>query len=262
MAIRKLQLPNTKCTFPKICEFIIDNYDKFDAYKPRVVNPKSHAEFELKPMFRELNQFDLNLWNSWGISQQGMIATKIYPISNYIRDGRLINWESNNEDPGYAYYIDSNNIDHWKLYFPLRSKTSQYKKHLTNSFSIIDGYDNKQKGNILFIMKSKKELAMLVSHLLKYKIEIPSVTFKTILGESIILPNSTSSEIQNNFRRTCVMFDNDEAGLACTERFSVIKDCLSFTHHIPYKDLTDSYVKNKDKTATVINRIINTMWKI
>lgn len=253
-----------KCTFPKCCEFIINNYSEFTNKLPSVIRVKQKSNFELIPYFRGFDIVDANIWTAWGISSKAMQICKIYPIEGYSRNTIVSKWSNNALDPGYAMSLGSlDNIALWKLYFPLRDKHSKFGKFISNSYNIIEEYDNKQKGNILVLFKSKKEVAFFVTQCLKNNVKLPiNVVVKTLLSESVILPSIMRNEINLNFRAKILVFDNDDAGRAATERFSCLENCYQYTYNIPNKDLTDTYKSDPKKGVATFLGLIKLIWQI
>ena len=253
-----------KASFPKACEFIINNYSEFTNKQPRLIRVKQKSNFELIPYTRFLNKVDGRIWSNWGICSDAMHICKIYPIETYSRNGVVSKWSNNELDPGYAISLGSKDgVDLWKLYFPLRDKHNKFGKFITNSYNIIEEYDPKQKGNILVLFKSKKEVAFFITQCLKHNIKLPTNTvLKTVLSESIILSNLMRNELSNNFRATILIFDNDSAGIFATERLSCIANSYSFTHRIPNKDLTDTYSNDRNKGIETFKQLIKLIWSI
>ena len=107
---------------------------------------------------RQWNEDDARYWKQFGVTLQFLNINFVYPVEQF-----YINKNVNPEpkyyysysDPCYAYYLgkDRNDINSFKLYFPLRDK-SHHARFITNS-NHLEGIHNLNKKNYDYIILTK-----------------------------------------------------------------------------------------------------------
>ena len=111
---------------------------------------------------RQWNEDDAKYWNQFGITLQFLNINFVYPVEQF-----YINKNVNPEpkyyytysDPCYAYFLgrDRNDINSFKLYFPLRDK-SHHARFITNSNHLEGIYNlNKKDYDYIVLTKSSKD---------------------------------------------------------------------------------------------------------
>lgn len=246
-------------SFIEVCTYIINNKLNLKGVN-RVIELHKSIEFELTACSRRPFKQDIALWESWGINYDMLEVLKIYPIKSYCRSvhGELLKskWKDCPEDRGYCMDLENGKF---KLYFPMRSKSSKYPRFITNSFKPIDYYNPTDIGDKLLVAKSRKEIGFILSYIVKHQLIINGLQVCSLSSESIIPDTHTINSMSSNFRKVFVLQDNDSAGIECTNRFGIIPNAFALTSHIPKsigKDLTDVYQKNPSEAHRVLKNIL------
>jgi hypothetical protein len=210
------------------------------------VLPESNTHTAIRCATQDFSTSQLNWWKSFGISIKTLQLYNVYSVSSYWINDR---WY---EKKCYGYYGGKkDDIEYWKLYFP-----GERIKFLSNwTKKMIQGWTQLDKhGDILVITKSLKDV------MLFHELGINSIA---PLSETCALDRSfIINTLSKRFKRVCVMYDNDIAGIEGMIRVKKMlcekKKCNILFFWIPRrykaKDITDFYkMYGYDKTIELIN---------
>lgn len=158
-----------------------------------------------------ISPIDAWYWGKYHISKETLYKFKVYPISYYTLSYDNITHikqaEYTSEDPIYAYKVN----DRFKIYRPLtKFKINKWRGNLRKQN--VFGYEQLPKqGDLLIITKSLKDVMVLYE--LGYTAIAPS-------SESTEIPKDIIAELKTRFKRIVLFFDNDEAGIKHSLKYS------------------------------------------
>lgn len=194
----------------------------------------------LKCKVRDWKQYDLDYWNSFGISKKWLEYADVYPISHkiIIRDNERMIFSA--DKYAYAYVEFKENNTTLKVYQPFNTKG--YKWSNNHDKSVISLWTKIPKeGYILCICASLKDALCLWANT-----GIPSIA---VQGEGYTMSNTAINELKKRFKNIFILFDNDEAGLIDGKKLS---EQTGFTNVIlpkinNTKDISDLYKSLSNK---------------
>lgn len=236
-------LPSMKSTLIKF---------KLKKSKKKVVFNKAKIECKI----RDWKDYDLEYWNSQGISLEFLKFGNIYPISYIFVTKNNKTYRFAAEKYAYAYIEKKDNIVTMKIYQP---KSDIRKWINSNDNSVWDLWTKLPKnGDILFITSSRKDALCLWENT-----NIPSTSLQ---GEGYIPKEKVINQLKQRFKKIYIFFDNDfDKEENYGRNYAIF---LSKLFDIPFieipseykcKDPSDLYkkLKNKEQFKQIILNLIS-----
>lgn len=158
---------------------------------------KSVGKVEVK--VRPWKQYDLDYWNSFGVSLPWLKFGEIYPISHIIFTKDGVSRAIPAEKHAYVYVERKDGIISFKIYQPYSTDYKWMSKH---DSSVWDLWTKIPKhGDILIITSSRKDALAIWSNT-----GIPSLSLQ---GEGYIPKEHVVKQLKERFSRVFVLYDND-----------------------------------------------------
>lgn len=165
---------------------------------------KVNSQIDLQCKVREWRDYDLEYWDSYGISLKWLKYADIYPISHKIIIKDSVSYTFGADKYAYAYVEFKEGKVTLKIYQPFNKKG--YKWSNKHDKSVISLWTKvPKKGNRICICSSLKDALCLWANT-----GIPSLA---IQGEGYRMSNTAINELKKRFNRIYICLDNDEAGL-------------------------------------------------
>lgn len=188
---------------------------------------------------RNWTDFDLNWWNTFGITESTLKKYKVFPVETVFINGEIKNFYTQ-ANPIYGYYFGKlDGVEQWKIYFPKRTSV----RFLLNS-SLLQGAKQLPKtGELLVITKSLKDVMSL------YELGVNAVAPQ---AESTTISKRQISALQNRFTYNVTNGDWDRAGqrFMFNSRRLYPTYCLAFKDKGYYgKDISDFIAKHGKENA-------------
>lgn len=180
---------------------------------------------------QEFTDVDINYWKQFNISINTLKKFNVNSIKYYLCNG-IVKGTYKRENPMYAYKVYNN----FKIYRPLADKYTKWRNNLTDYD--IQGYEQlPQKGDILFITKSMKDIMCL--HEMGYPAVSPS-------SESTFLPKDVLEQLKTRFKRIIILFDRDTAGVKRSRKLSreTGLEAMFINKKFKAKDISDAVKAN------------------
>lgn len=180
---------------------------------------------------QEFTDIDINYWKQFNISINTLKKFNVNSIKYYLCNG-IVKGTYKRENPMYAYKVYNN----FKIYRPLADKYTKWRNNLTDYD--IQGYEQlPQKGDILFITKSMKDIMCL--HEMGYPAVSPS-------SESTFLPKDVLEQLKTRFKRIIILFDRDTAGVKRSRKLSreTGLEAIFINKKFKAKDVSDAVKAN------------------
>jgi hypothetical protein len=199
---------------------------------------KKHSKSILECKIRDWKPYDLQYWESFGISLPWLKFGEVYPISHTFitKDDKKYTFRA--EKYAYAYVERKDGIVTLKIYQP---KSINRKWCNSGNASVWDLWSQLPKtGDKLFITSSRKDALCLWENTL-----IPAISMQ---GEGYIPKQSVIDELKNRFKNIYIFFDNDFDKEENHGR--QYAQFLSKMFNIPYIEIPDEY-KVKDPSDFV-----------
>lgn len=207
----------------------------------KITSVKSYSgETDLQCKVRDWREYDLEYWESFGISLDWLRYAEVYPISHKIvlkRDNRYV---FRADKYAYAYVEHKEGKVTLKIYQPFNKDGYKWSnKHDTSVISLWTKVP--EYGDKICICSSLKDALCLWSNT-----GIPSLA---IQGEGYRISDTAISELKRRYKQVFILFDNDEAGLIDGVKLS---EATGFTNIVlpsinEAKDISDLYLSLQDK---------------
>lgn len=195
---------------------------------------------ELRCKVREWQNYDIEYWESYGISLPWLKYANVYPISHIIIVKGEAKYTVKADKFAYAYVEKKEGKVTLKIYQPFSTKYKWTNKHDRSVLSLWTKIP--KNGLMCCICSSLKDALCLWSNT-----GIPSIA---VQGEGYSMSETAIQELKNRFDEVFILFDNDKAGL---EDSKTLSESTGFTNIIipqewGEKDISDYYkaIKNKD----------------
>lgn len=201
--------------------------------------------FTLTP--RQWDKTDLELWKSWGISQEILEFYCVSPVGKIYLDN-FVYWISSRFNPIYKYQFGKQ----FKAYRPLSPKGTNWTGDAKSS--IIVGWDQLPQDKLkdLIITKSLKDVCTLRG--LGYWAISP-------MAESVIFDEETIEKIKTRASNIYLLFDYDYTGIHQTnylKKYGFNYFFMSTNRHERRLDVSDYYKKfGECKTRLFLQTKIN-----
>lgn len=211
---------------------------------------RTNSGIDLQCKVREWRDYDIEYWNSYGISIEWLKYADVYPISHKIVIKDDISYAFGADKYAYAYVEFKEGRTTLKIYQPFN--TRGYKWANRHDRSVISLWTKVPKeGDRVCICSSLKDALCLWANT-----GIPALA---IQGEGYGMSNTAISELKRRFKQVYICLDNDKVGL---------EDALSLASKTDFtnvvlpqfqggKDISDLYkvLNNKDKFKETILKL-------
>lgn len=230
--VKFVSLFTGKTEYSDILSDIVDKLNITNSTK--LVSSKQYipsTETVIGVVRQEFTDVDINYWKQFNISVDTLKKFNVNSIKYYLCNG-IVKGTYKRENPMYAYKVYNN----FKIYRPLADKYTKWRNNLTDYD--IQGYEQlPQKGDILFITKSMKDIMCL--HEMGYPAVSPS-------SESTFLPSDVLEQLKTRFKRIIVLFDRDKAGCKQSRKICQKMNLNALFVHKKFKakDISDAIKVN------------------
>lgn len=154
-----------------------------------------HNSSVLNVTIREWHDYDLEYWDSYGISKEWLKFGRIYPISQiFINNNRFPA-----EKHAYVYIEKKDGNITMKVYQPFSTRMKWLSKHDNSVWDLWDRLP--KKGNKLIITSSRKDALCIWSNT-----GIPAISLQ---GEGYIPKEHVVQQLKDRFNIIYVLYDND-----------------------------------------------------
>lgn len=223
---------------------------KKDYRKVKISNTlESSKRLEVK--VRKWKSCDKEYWESYGVTIEALINADVYPVSHRIieREGKTVAIPM--DKLAYAYVERKDKKVTIKLYQPLNNKG--YKWLGTHRGDVVSLWNTlPEKGDICCLCSSVKDALCLTCNT-----GIPAIALQ---GEGYVMGNTAQRNLRSRFKRICVLYDNDDAGLEYARKTS---ESTGFENIVlprfeGGKDLSDYYkTKGKEEFVSLMDKLFN-----
>lgn len=200
---------------------------------------------------KKFDTWDLQYWNTYGITQELLDKYNVSPIKFVYKDKELI-WRGTKSNPIYCYYFpESHKI---KLYRPL-NPVKQYKWLSSCNASDVHGYEHyikgKPKHKVLFITSSNKD-AMVIN----------SFGFPCIApqAETVIIEQEVMEKLLRYYKYIYILMDADPAGWKINSKYKELYPnvfSITIPLHASTKDISDFRKRyGKYKTYKLLKKLL------
>lgn len=214
-----------------------------------VHNIRINPIIDIQCKTREWRDYDLEYWNSYGISLKWLKYADVYPISHKIvvKEDRSLVYGA--DKYAYAYVEFKEGKTTLKIYQPFNKKgfkwANRHDKSVISLWTKIP-----MTGERVCICSSLKDALCLWANT-----GIPSLA---VQGEGYGMSNTAVNELKKRFNKVYICFDNDKAGLIDGEKLSKTTGFINIV--LPEfdggKDISDMYKTFNDKKLfkqTILN---------
>lgn len=196
----------------------------------------------LKCKVREWKDYDLEFWNSFGISKRWLEYADVYPISHKIIIKNDEKFVFSADKYAYAYVEFKDNKTTLKIYQPFNTKGFKWSNN--HDRSVISLWTKvPANGLMICICASLKDALCLWANT-----GIPSIA---VQGEGYSMSDTAIEELKRRFKHVYILFDNDEAGIVDGVKLA---EQTGFTNIVlprinDTKDISDLYksLENKEQ---------------
>jgi hypothetical protein len=196
----------------------------------------------LKCKVREWKDYDLEFWNSFGISKRWLEYADVYPISHKIIIKNDEKFVFSADKYAYAYVEFKDKKTTLKIYQPFNTKGFKWSNN--HDRSVISLWTKvPANGLMICICASLKDALCLWANT-----GIPSIA---VQGEGYSMSDTAIEELKRRFKHIYILFDNDEAGLVDGVKLA---EQTGFTNIVlprinEAKDISDLYksLENKEQ---------------
>ena len=203
---------------------------------------RTNSNIDLKCRVREWRDYDIEYWNSYGISLEWLKYADVYPISHKIVIKDNISYAFGADKYAYAYVEFKEGKTTLKIYQPFNTNGFKWaNRHDKSVISLWTKVPN--TGDKVCICSSLKDALCLWANT-----GIPSLA---IQGEGYKISNTAENELKRRFQKVYICLDNDKAGL---EDAKLLASKTGFTNVVlPQfdggKDISDMYkvFNNKER---------------
>lgn len=217
---------------------------------------RTSSGIDLQCRVREWRDYDIEYWNSYGISLKWLKYADVYPISHKIVIKDDISYAFGADKYAYAYVEFKEGRTTLKIYQPFNTRGYKWATGTDRSVWSLWTKIPKQ-GNNLIISSSLKDCLNLWANT-----GIPSICMQ---GEGYQPKPHVIEELKSRFKNIIVFYDNDEAGEKdsdfLVEKYKLKK--VSIPVDLGVKDPSDLYKKyGKDRYIEIIKELLSrVIWK-
>ena len=164
---------------------------------------RTSSGIDLQCRVREWRDYDIEYWNSYGISLEWLKYADVYPISHKIVIKDDISYAFGADKYAYAYVEFKEERTTIKIYQPFNTKGFKWaNRHDRSVISLWTKVPS--KGERVCICSSLKDALCLWANT-----GIPALA---IQGEGYGMSNTAVSELKKRFKKVYICLDNDEPG--------------------------------------------------
>ena len=163
----------------------------------RGVIHKSNSILEVRT--RQWFDYDMEYWNSYGISRKWLEFGDVYPISHILITRDNITKVIPAEKLAYVYVERKDGKVSLKVYQPKSQRLKRLSKHDSSVWDLWSRLPD--RGDTLFITSSRKDALCLWENT-----GIPSVSLQ---GEGYVPKEKVINQLKQRFGRVIIFFDND-----------------------------------------------------
>ena len=178
----------------------------------KIVSTKEHSSnIDLQCKTREWRQYDIEYWESYGISLEWLKYADIYPISHkiVIKDGKRFVFPA--DKYAYTYVERKEGVITLKIYQPYNKKgfkwANRHNRSVVSLWTKVPEFGDK-----ICICASMKDALCLWANT-----GIPAIA---IQGEGYGMSDTAVSELRRRFKEVYILLDNDKAGLEDAKKLS------------------------------------------
>ena len=219
----------------------------------RGVIHKSNSILEVRT--RQWFDYDIEYWNSYGISREWLEFGDVYPISHILITRDNITKIIPAEKLAYVYVERKDGKVSLKVYQPKSQRLKWLSKHDSSVWDLWSRLPD--RGDTLFITSSRKDALCLWENT-----GIPSVSLQ---GEGYVPKEKVINQLKQRFGRVIIFFDNDydkdeNHGHIYASRLSVMfdLDLVEIPSEYKSKDPSDLF---KNHGAKTFRRVIKELVK-
>lgn len=219
----------------------------------RGVIHKSNSILEVRT--RQWFDYDIEYWNSYGISREWLEFGDVYPISHILITRDNITKVIPAEKLAYVYVERKDGKVSLKVYQPKSQRLKWLSKHDSSVWDLWSRLPD--RGDTLFITSSRKDALCLWENT-----GIPSVSLQ---GEGYVPKEKVINQLKQRFGRVIIFFDNDydkdeNHGHIYASRLSGMfdLDMVEIPSEYKSKDPSDLF---KNHGAKTFRRVINELVK-
>lgn len=210
-------------------------------YKSRNRKRKSRGSSNIEVEVREWEEYDLQYWQSYGITKPWLEYADVYPVSRTIITRNKSTFVYKADKYAYAYVEHKEGKTSIKVYQPFN--TNGFKWQSKHDASVISLWTKIPKtGHTLCICSSLKDALCLWINT-----GIPAIAPQ---GEGYYISKTAIKALKSRFKVICILFDADDAGVKDAENLS--KKTGFINVKLPkinnQKDISDIYKSINDKT--------------
>lgn len=230
-----------------VCERVYKDFQLEKAEFKSIIREKStyrpvkiYNNSDLKVKVREWRSYDIEYWNSYGISLEWLKYADVYPISHKIVYKNNQRYVYGADKYAYAYIEHKEGKTTMKIYQPFNKNGFKWSsKHDRSVISLWTKVP--QKGKVLCICSSLKDALCLSANT-----GIPAIATQ---GEGYSISETAIKSLKERYERVYILYDNDPPGLADGKKLA---EETGFTNLIlpkinEAKDISDFYKSLKDK---------------
>ena len=215
----------------------------------RNITIDTKSKIELKCKIRDWEEYDIEYWNSYGISLPWLKYAEIYPISHKIILKDNIKTVFRADKYAYAFIERKEGKVTMKIYQPFNKEG--YKWSNAHDGSVISLWTKiPEKGEKVVICSSVKDALCLWAN-----IGIPALALQ---GEGYSISNTAISELKRRYDNVYILFDNDKPGLKDGIKLSAETGFtnLVLPQFIGGKDVSDLYkTSGKEKFKNILKKL-------
>ena len=219
----------------------------------RGVIHKSNSILEVRT--RQWFDYDMEYWNSYGISREWLEFGDVYPISHILITRDNITKIIPADKLAYVYVERKDGKVSLKVYQPKSQRLKWLSKHDSSVWDLWSRLPD--RGDTLFITSSRKDALCLWENT-----GIPSVSLQ---GEGYVPKEKVINQLKQRFGRVIIFFDNDydkdeNHGHIYASRLSGMfdLDMVEIPSEYKSKDPSDLF---KNHGAKTFRRVINELVK-
>lgn len=176
-----------------------------------VVHIDTGSKIEMQCKVRPWEKYDLEYWQSYGISLEWLKWCEVYPISHkiFIKDGNQYVFKADK----YAYVFIERKEGNITMKFYQPYNKNGFKWQNNNDGSVLGLWTKiPATGDKVCICSSVKDAICLMSNL-----KIPCIC---VQGEGYSISDTAIHELRKRFKHVYILMDNDPPGLASGERLA------------------------------------------
>lgn len=208
---------------------------------------KESKEANIQVEIQDFSKEELEWWAQFGITEKILKKFKVFSCKAVFLNGNLFTMSSSNYLIfGYYRGKNENDIELWRIYFPIHRKYDPRFLSNWKSFLLQGSKQLPKEGDTLVVTKSLKDVMTL------YSLGITAVAPNS---ENLFLTTSQFSKLKSRFKRIIVFYDNDLAGFHNMNKIRKSYDieCVWIPRSYGAKDISDYYkLYGKDKTLELI----------